>query len=260
MLIGQCANSYTDSYDMLKEVKKAGADFIEVRGFTIEGYEIAKVKEIKDQLIELNMPALASNCIMPGTINFFDDHNTIQSYLHRLFERLAILGVKTQVVGSGKARNIPDGVSYDDHLNRFAEVMQKTFIPLCKEYDITLCIESLNKKETNFINTVKEGVELAKFINSPYVAAHIDSYHMGLENEPFESLENYKGICKHVHIAATNSSRAFPSLNDGIDWKHIIDCIKKSGCTDKLSLEATAKNAEPWAEIKEAIDLLRPLV
>ena len=70
MLIGQCANSYTDSYDMLKEVKKAGADFIEVRGFTIEGYEIAKVKEIKDQLIELNMPALL--ILDFGGISFMD--------------------------------------------------------------------------------------------------------------------------------------------------------------------------------------------
>lgn len=260
MLIGQCANSFTDSYETLKAIKDTGADFIEVRGYTIEGYEMSKVKEIKDQLIALNMPALTSNCIMPGSINFFDDHNTIQSYLHRLFERLAVLGVNTQVVGSGKARMIPEGVDYSEHTKRFAEVLQKTFIPVCSEYGITLCIESLNKKETNFINTVKEGVELAKYIDSPYVGAHIDTYHMGLENEPFESLADYKGLLKHTHIAATNSSRAFPSYDDGIDWKYILECIGKSGCPAIMSLEATAKNSEPWAEIKEAITLLREFV
>ncbi len=173
---------------------------------------------------------------------------------------MAILGVKTQVVGSGRARKIPEGVAYDEHLKKFAEVMQKTFIPVCQQYGITLCIESLNQKETNFITTVKECVELAKFINNPFVAAQIDTYHMGMENETFESLENYKGIPKHVHITATNSSRAYPSYNDGIDWKHIVDCIKKSGDYDKLSLEATAKNEEPWAEIKEAVELLRAIV
>ena len=260
MLIGQCANSYTNSYDSLKAIKDCGADFIEVRGYTVQEYDMAKVKELKNQLEELNLPALTSNCIMPGSLNFFDEHATIYDYLNSLFERLAILGVKTQVVGSGRARKIPEGVAYDEHLKRFAEVMQKTFIPVCQQYGITLCIESLNQKETNFITTVKEGVELAKFINNPSVAAHIDTYHMGMENEAFESLENYKGITKHVHIAATNSSRAYPSYNDGIDWKHIMDCIKKSGDFDKLSLEATAKNEEPWAEIKEAIELLRAIV
>ncbi len=260
MLIGQCANSYTNNYEDLKAIKKCGADFIEVRGYTVQEYDLARVKLLKEQLDELNLPALTSNCIMPGSIKFFDDHYVIQEYLKSLFERLSILGVKTQVVGSGRARNIAEGADPAEHLKRFAEVMHKTFIPLCEEYGITLCIESLNKKETNFINTVKEGVELAKYINSPFVAAHIDSYHMGMENEPFESLEAYKGIAKHVHIAATNSSRAYPAFNDGIDWKHIIECIKKSGCTDKLSLEATAKTDNPWAEIEESIKLLRAIV
>ena len=197
---------------------------------------------------------------MPGSINFFDEHTIIYDYLNSLFERLTTLGIKTKVVGSDRARKIPEGVAYDEHFKKFAEVMHKTFIPVCEQYGITLCIESLNQKETNFITTVKEGVELTKYINSPYVAAHIDSYHMGMENKAFETLENYKGITKHMHIAATNSSCAFPSYNDDIDWKHIIDCIKKSDCDDKLGHEATSKNDEPWTEIKEAIELLQAIV
>ncbi len=260
MQIGLCTNNYTDSFETLKAVKETGADFIEVRGYTIQGYELQKVKELKQQLIDLNLPALASNCVLPGSVGFFADEKVLNDYIDSLFERLAILGVNTQVVGSGRLRNIPEGVDPNEHAKRFAEVLHRSFIPRCEQYGITLCIESLNKKETNFIHTVKEGVEFAKMVNSPYVAAHIDSYHMGMEDEAFETLKDYKGIVKHVHIAAPNSSRAYPYANDGIDWKHIINNIKYSGCDKIFSLEATTRTDDPWAEIKESINLLRPIV
>ncbi|RIX99670.1 sugar phosphate isomerase/epimerase [Aureimonas flava] len=47
--------------------------------------------------------------------------------------------------------------------------------------NITLCLEVVNRYETNICNTAAQGVEMAKLVGAPNVKVHLDVYHMNIE-------------------------------------------------------------------------------
>ena len=74
--------------------------------------------------------------------------------------RVMLIGAKVVVFGSGKARLVPDDFARAD-----AEAQLVDFLQLVAEetaeHDLTLAIEPLNRRESNILNSVAEGVVLA---------------------------------------------------------------------------------------------------
>ena len=54
---------------------------------------------------------------------------------------------------------------------------------ILEDKDIKLGIEPLNRYETDFINTVDEGLELCSMINHSHVGLLLDVYHMNIEEK-----------------------------------------------------------------------------
>jgi D-psicose/D-tagatose/L-ribulose 3-epimerase len=101
---------------------------------------------------------------------------------------------------------------------------------------IELCIEPLNRFETDFLNTVDQGLKLVKAIGSKTVKLHLDTFHMNIE-EKNQAAAILK-VGKHLgHFHACGTDRGIPG-EDSLDWKPIVAALKKVGYRGDVVIES----------------------
>lgn len=71
-------------------------------------------------------------------------------------------------------------------IHRSAEILREVAEEAAKS-DITLCLEVVNRYETNICNTAAQGVEMCKLVGAPNVKVHLDVYHMNIEESDIPS-------------------------------------------------------------------------
>jgi D-psicose/D-tagatose/L-ribulose 3-epimerase len=89
---------------------------------------------------------------------------------------------------------------------------------------VQICVEPLNRFETDFLNTCEKGLRLIKAVNSPVLRLHLDTFHMNIEEKNQAAAIRKAG--KHLgHFHACGSDRGTPG-NDHIDWVPIVKALK----------------------------------
>lgn len=252
--------SFRDKEKMLL-AKKAGAEYIEANFCDLSKAD----NEILNDFIAFsnaeNLPCLAANGMFPGELKLVGpdvDYSAIDEYLDRAGENFAKVGGQTVVFGSSGSRRCPDGWSYDVATEQLIKVCADHIAPYMKKYGIVCAIEPLNKKECNVITTARRGFEICKAANVPEVKLLIDMYHFDTENETLESIQDYRGYIKHIHIANAGNNRKYPKFSDTTDYKAFLNALRKSGYTNSLiSLEGRCDNF--YEEAKEGFEVLKQL-
>jgi D-psicose/D-tagatose/L-ribulose 3-epimerase len=85
-------------------------------------------------------------------------------------------------------------------------------------------LEPLNRFETDFINTVEQGLQMIESVGSPALKLHLDTFHMNIEEKHLGAAILRAG--KHLgHLHACGSDRGTPG-NDHTDWKSIAAALK----------------------------------
>ncbi|HXT38676.1 MAG TPA: sugar phosphate isomerase/epimerase [Candidatus Angelobacter sp.] len=87
-----------------------------------------------------------------------------------------------------------------------------------------ICIEPLNRFETDFLNTCDKGLKLIGAVGSDAVTMHLDTFHMNIE-EKDQAAAIRKAGKRLGHFHACGSDRGTPG-NDHIDWKSIAAALK----------------------------------
>lgn len=126
------------------------------------------------------------------------------AYLVELGRACADLGGDILVFGSPAQRNLDPGTSREEGLVRAAEVFAAC-LPALAERGVKLCLEPLTPKETNFINTCGEAMELIDRVRHPNLLLHQDVKAMLSEREPIpELIARHKGRVGHFHANDSN--------------------------------------------------------
>src|SRR5207249_3012729 len=99
-----------------------------------------------------------------------------------------------------------------------------------------ICIEPLNRFETDFLNTCDQGLKLIKAVGSKAVRLHLDTFHMNIE-EKFQGPAIRKAGKVLGHFHACGSDRGTPG-NDHIDWKPIAAALKAIGYIGDVVIES----------------------
>ena len=245
--------SFLDGYRLMREI---GYDYMECA----VGHLVSLTDEEMEQAAACHRDGLltveACNSFIPGTLPLVGpqaDWNAIESYLRNALSRMAQVGVKTVVFGSGAARKIPEGITLEEamvDLDRFMTLAESIARPL----DITVVIEPLNKGETNVIHTVAAGGEIARRLNLPNLKLLGDSYHMYLEGEDPNVLYENRDILKHIHVAEP-VGRVNPK--DGLYLRQCGEALKKAGYEGRVSIECNYRNFEE--EIRVSFPFLQKL-
>ena len=174
----------------------------------------------------LNLPVFAGNNFYPSNMKLVGaevDLAKILAYTEVVMRRARQAGTKILVLGSGGARRIPDGLDRN--------IVEQNFVNLCKriaelgdKYNVTVVIEPLRKQETNFINTVREGLKIVKLVNHPNFKLLADFYHMACEDEDPEIIVEAGKDLYHCHIAE-KAERTAPGVK-GDDFEPYLKSLK----------------------------------
>lgn len=247
MQFGCCA-----PMDQASAVQAAGFDYLEA-GVTslIPDQDDAAFASVLAQYRSVHIPVQSFNLFLPRDLKIVGtevDMARIERYVKRAIDRIEQIGATMAVIGSGGSRNVPDGFSRDsatqqivDFLSIVADAADRT--------SVTIAIEPLNRKESNIINSVAEGVVFAKAVDRPSIRVLADFYHMDEENEPLETLIENKDWLAHIHVA--DSGRLAPGT--GVyPYARFVDLLHQVGYDGMVSVECRwndfATEAEPCVE------------
>ena len=231
-------------------VKAAGVDYIEagVQRFLVPQESEEKFLEKLATVKKSGVRVLACNGFVPGSIKSTGpnaDHDKLLKYAETAFARAKVAGVKYIVFGSSGSRNIPDGFDRDKAKAQFVSLL-KRMGPIAAKYDVIIVIEPLNKKESNFINYVSEGYEIAKLVDHKNIRLLADFYHMLRVDEGPESIVKAGSeYLLHCHIAE-NEGRYFPGKNKE-DFSGYMEALKKIKYKGAISMECR------WGDFKKEL-------
>ncbi len=256
MKFGVCIGTNVEN---MKIAKSLGYDYCEGHSQEIANKPMEHIEAMK----ATGIPVEAANCFI-GLRVVGEERNDaeIAEYLERLFSRGAYLGIKYFVFGSSGARKIPEGMSLAEGRAQIADFLKKLVAPVAEKYDIPVAIEPLRPAECNAINTVADGIEVAKAVDSPYIRVLADVKHMYEQNEDFSLLYDYKGWIVHAHTSnpnpapETGKKRIYPKESDGFNQADFIEPLKVIG-VERCSIEADVIDFE--TDAAEAIGILNEL-
>ncbi|MBM3477320.1 MAG: sugar phosphate isomerase/epimerase [Armatimonadetes bacterium] len=223
---------------ILELLAEAGFDYVEFGvGTTAPEQPEADFRRFLDAIEGSPLKAEVFSSFIPPWIRVVGpeaDWARIDAYLTVAVERVARAGGDRIIFGSGGARTCPEGFPLDaarDQLLRFLNLAGDH----CERHGIVLCIEPLNASETNMINKVAEATAWAREISRPCVQVLADCFHMGMENESYESIVEAGALLKHAHVA--DQGRRYPA-DFGYDIDGFFGALKQAGYDGRVSIEA----------------------
>jgi sugar phosphate isomerase/epimerase len=155
-------------------------------------------------------------------------------YLIELAKACADLGGEILVFGSPAQRNLEPGVSQAEGLDRAADVLRQCVSALA-DGGVKFCMEPLTPKETNFVNTCAEAVELIDRVASPQLFLHQDVKAMLSEREPIpELIARYANRVGHFH--ANDGNLLGPGMGP-TDFDPIFRALVVTGYSGWVSVE-----------------------
>jgi D-psicose/D-tagatose/L-ribulose 3-epimerase len=150
-----------------------------------------------------------------------------------------------------------DAVSRVEYRKQWKKVVRnlKTVAKYAQERGRLACIEPLNRFETDFLNTVDQGLNLIEDVGSPALKLHVDTFHMNIEEKHLGDAIRRAG--RHLgHIHACGSDRGTPG-NDHTDWQDVARALKEINYQGDVVLETVtldvpriARSAAIWRRME----------
>lgn len=155
-------------------------------------------------------------------------------YLRALADCCADLGGTVLVFGSPLQRNLDPGTPYETGLSRAAEIFSEA-APTFAGRQVTLCVEPLTPRETNFLTTCAQAQQLVERVGSPWVRLHQDVKAMLSEAHEVPALiHEFAGKTGHFH--ANDSNLLGPGMGC-TDFAPIMRALHETHYTGWVSVE-----------------------
>lgn len=235
-------------------MKRVGLDYIEIPIAPLNIEDDEDFKAAKAAIASSPLATTASNTFFARDIRVVGpeiDERRVKSYIARAAEICATAKSNVVVLGSGWARNVPEHWERSRAEDQFVETLSWCADAL-KGTGTTLVIEPLNRKESNLINSVDEGVRFAKRVDRPEIRVLADFYHMDEEHEPLETLKRNIEWLSHIHLADTG--RRNPGTGS-YPYDEFFGNLKQAGYKGMISAECSV--VDPEADMRRSLQFLR---
>jgi sugar phosphate isomerase/epimerase len=242
-----CQELYEDTPwdEQCRRIAEAGYTGIEVAPFAISS-DLASVPretllEMKQTAADAGLEIIGLHWLLAKTNGLhltspdLDVRSATADYLCLLAKTCAALGGSVMVFGSPPQRSLLPGVSAEQGMEYAADVFRMA-IAAFEQNNVLLCVEPLTPKETDFLNTCQQAVELIEMVNHPTMRLHQDVKAMlGGESEPVPVIiDKYKNYCSHFHV--NDSNLLGPGMGD-TDFHPIMKALQESGYDGWVSVE-----------------------
>lgn len=244
----------------------AGYEGVEVAPFTLGAQPAAltpvQVGAIRREFEAGGLRVMGLHWLLAGTeglsITSPDDEALFRTKAHltALIGLCRDLGGEVMVFGSPKQRLVAPGQNPEDAFRRAVRLFQDLALVAAPAL-ITLCFEPLTAAETNFGNTMAEGVRLVEAVRHPAVKLHLDVKAMrGAEpRSPAETVLAEGGKLLH-HFHANDPNLLGPGMGPE-DQAPIGAALKTIGYDRWVSVETFVDGPGPEAIATQSMASLR---
>jgi len=215
-----------ESTKLFKTFKKWGFQSVEIPVEDLSHIDPAHVKAELDQ----NGLVCGSVCACMGPDRDLrgtsEQQKTGLDYMMKLIDQMMVLNCPSLIGPVYSAVGRADAVPPDEYKQQWKTVVTnlRTLCDYAERNGRQVCLEPLNRFETDFINTCDQGLSMIKDVGSPALRLHLDTFHMNIEEKNQGKAIRKAG--KHLaHFHACGSDRGTPG-NDHIDWKPIAAALK----------------------------------
>ncbi len=231
------ALAYKENFrDSIRKVAELGFDGVELAIRDPKKVDLEKIKELV-RYYHLEVPAIGTGqAWSEEELSFSDPRSKVrEKAIARIKDHIDFAAEFSAQVIIGLIRGrIEDRVSREDAEKWSLDCMQEC-ARLAQGLKVGLTLEPLNRYETNFINTVAEGIEFIKKLDLPNIGMLIDTFHMNIEEVSlYESIVKAKDYITHVHLA--DSNRWAPGSGH-LDFAQVIKMLEKINYEGYLSAE-----------------------
>lgn len=215
-----------DFRQLAEKVKGLGFDLIEL---AIEGYETIDLQAIRKDAQALDLGVIICGAFGPDRNICSVDRSireNAKEYIHWLIDAAAFLGSPT-VCGPmysavGKEHLLDDHARIDEWNLSVAGVRE--LATYAKIKNVSLALETLNRFETDMINTVKQGLDFISQTGLDNVGLHLDTFHMHLEEKSSSAAIRSAGD-KVFHFHACENDRGIPGTGQ-VHWNEVAAALK----------------------------------
>jgi D-psicose/D-tagatose/L-ribulose 3-epimerase len=182
-------------------------------------------------------------------------------YMRALLDQMAVLDCPSLIGPVYSSVGRADAVPAKERRQQWRTVVKnlKTLCGYAEDRGKKVCMEPLNRFETDFINTCDQALEMTAAVGSPALKLHLDTFHMNIEEKDQAAAIRKAGkLLGHFH--ACGSDRGTPG-KDHIDWKSIVQALKEVGYENDIVIESfttdvkvIARAAAIWRRIEPTRD------
>ncbi|MBM3882003.1 MAG: sugar phosphate isomerase/epimerase [Verrucomicrobia bacterium] len=166
------------------------------------------------------------------------------AYIMKCLDQMVVLDCPSFIGPVYSAVGRADAVEPGDYKQQWATVVGN-LKPICAYAAARgrqICVEPLNRFETDFINTADQALKLVKDVGSPALKVHLDTFHMNIEEKcQGAAIKKVGKLLGHIH--ACGSDRGTPG-NDHINWDHIAEALKKVKYQGDVVIESFTKDVK----------------
>ncbi|MCM2533342.1 sugar phosphate isomerase/epimerase [Neobacillus pocheonensis] len=242
--------------NLIDKVKNIGFDYLEI---CIEDPETIDVAAIRNHLNKTGVQALVCGAFGPNRDISSEDAAIREQgieYIKTCIDIAAELGSPLvsgpMYSATGKTRLLtPD--EKKQQWDWAAENM-KIVADYAAEKSIRLAVEILNRFETDFINTVQQGLEFLELVDCDNVGFLLDTFHMNLEEKDIAEAIKLAGS-KIFNFHSCENDRGTPGTGH-IPWNEVFQALKEISYDGPVVIESFTTEIK---EIARAVSQWRPL-
>lgn len=243
---------------------ECGYTGIEIAPFTIADYvtaiPAARRTEVRRQAEKAGLKVIGLHWLLAKTQGFHVTspdasvrRKTVE-YLGELARFCADLGGKILVFGSPKQRDLAAGMSRSEGMQHAAHVF-RALLPALEKTNVTLLLEPLSPKTTNFLTTAAEAVELIGMVGSPRCRLHLDCLAMSNEAVPIpELIRKHRAAFDHFH--ANDANGRGPGFGK-LDFVPIFRALQEIDYRGWISVEVFDDKPAPEQTARQSIAYMR---
>ncbi len=186
-----------------------------------------------------------------------EQQKTAMDYMMKVIDQMVVLGAHSLIGPVYSSVGRADAVPAEEYKKQWKTVVMnlKTLCKYAEKRGKQICMEPLNRFETDFINTCEQALKMIKDVGSPVLKLHLDTFHMNIEQKnQGDAIRKAGKALGHFH--ACGSDRGTPG-GDHTDWKGIAKALKEIRYQGDVVIESfttdvkvIAKAAAIWRRIE----------
>ena len=249
-----------DHVKYIKKVSGLGFDILEFQAQALLEMDKSRMDEVRQAAKDNGIELTYSLGLNPKYDVASPDAKVREGgieYLKRIVERIGYMEGKllsgVNYAGWGSPDYIVDDKS--EIVEHSIESVRQV-IKTAEDYDVTYCVEVVNRFEGIVMNTAKEAIEYVKQIDSDKIGILLDTYYMNIEEGSIgDDIRSVGGYLKNFHTGENN--RVVPGKGH-LDWDEIFGALHDIDYQGRIVSEPfvqmggeVARDIKVWRDLVE---------